>query len=94
MKNQPRLANMIALREQGLTLQEIGDRYGLTRERVSQLLADTDCPAKFATKKQRRNERDDLTLPLFGKPAAATGLRSFRDGANGASRDAFVSADE
>ncbi len=47
-----------------------------------------------ALKKQWCNERDDLALALFGQPAAATRLRSFCDGANGASRDTFDSADE
>ena len=30
---------IVALRRSGKTLQEIGDRYGITRERVRQILA-------------------------------------------------------
>ncbi len=47
-----------------------------------------------ALKEQRCNERNDLALAFFGQPAAATGLRSFCDVSNGASLDAFASADE
>ena len=34
----PRVLNMVELRKTGLTYQEIGDQYGITRERVRQLL--------------------------------------------------------
>lgn len=34
-----RAARMVELRAEGNTLQQIGDRYGLTRERVRQILA-------------------------------------------------------
>ena len=36
--NETRDAEIIRLRDNGLTLQEIGDRYGLTRERVRQIV--------------------------------------------------------
>lgn len=33
-----RTADILHLREQGLTLQQIGNKYGITRERVRQII--------------------------------------------------------
>jgi len=38
VKLQRRNADMIQLRDEGWTLQKIGDKYGLTRERVRQII--------------------------------------------------------
>lgn len=35
-----RTADILHLREQGLTLQQIGNKYGITRERVRQIIKD------------------------------------------------------
>lgn len=40
----PRTMAMVALREQGWTLADIGDAFGLTRERVRQILEMSDGP--------------------------------------------------
>lgn len=40
MKTQTQINQMVALRHKGKTLQEIGDQYDITRERVRQLLAE------------------------------------------------------
>lgn len=39
MITQPQIDKMVELRQEGQTLQQIGDRYGVTRERIRQLLA-------------------------------------------------------
>jgi DNA-directed RNA polymerase sigma subunit (sigma70/sigma32) len=38
MKLQQRNDNIVVLREEGWTLQKIGDKYGLSRERIRQIL--------------------------------------------------------
>ena len=42
LARQRRQVDVPALRDRGMTVQEIADRVGLTRQRVSQLLADAD----------------------------------------------------
>lgn len=58
-----RLEMIVGLRNNGKTLQEIGDACGITRERVRQLLAGAgyvgkpDLQSKRATEEQKRNQR-------------------------------------
>ena len=48
-----RREEMLDLRKQGITLAEIGKRYGLTRERVRQITSD-DVPAEVAIKARKQ----------------------------------------
>lgn len=47
-----RIEEMKTLREQGKTLQEIGDKFGITRERVRQLLERFNIPKRVCVKKE------------------------------------------
>ena len=47
-----RREEMLALRKQGVTLAEIGKRYGITRERVRQITSN-DVPAEVAIKARK-----------------------------------------
>ena len=64
----PRLAEFIELRDQGLTLRQIGDRYGLSYERIRQILAGHD-PMKdpnwrSAPDRERDERREQITAWL------------------------------
>lgn len=55
-KFQERLENIIAMREAGKTLQEIGDAVGVTRQRVEQLLKPTGIEAPFRARREERRK--------------------------------------
>lgn len=51
-----RLEKIIAMREAGKTLQEIGDAVGVTRQRVEQLLKPTGIAAPFRARREARRQ--------------------------------------
>lgn len=55
-KFQERLEKIVAMREAGNTLQEIGDAVGVTRQRVEQLLKPTGIVAPFRAKREARQK--------------------------------------
>ena len=61
----------LALYEGGLTLQQVGDRFGVTRERIRQLIPDAPRRRLAAVEKQRAYELQ--AGRLFGGIAAAVG---------------------
>lgn len=56
MRNPERIAAIRARFDRGETLQAIGDSYGLTRERVRQIVAKTGAEPRFVTFGKRRAE--------------------------------------
>lgn len=53
MRNQGRLHEIIAMRRQGKTLQQIGDEFDLTRERVRQICDQAGVPKPVRKKKEK-----------------------------------------
>lgn len=50
------VADMVAMRQAGATLQTIGDKYGITRERVRQLLLPFNIPRDYKTPEAKRQQ--------------------------------------
>ena len=78
-REDPRLAEVLEMRRQGKTLQQIGNKFGLTRQRVQQLVADLPGSAKRlaeagkAESQQRKQQERALaaiTAKTEGVPTA------------------------
>lgn len=67
---------MVTLRQEGATLEEVGERFGITRERVRQILG-PDAPSAKAAGAARRRRSSEAVEPHAGELLAE--FRSGRD---------------
>src|SRR5215831_14546719 len=74
-KHRRRNQKIFEMRSRGLCLQEIGDKFGLTKERVRQLLKLSNIPKRFATVPELAR-RFRTSQELVRKAARAAGLKT------------------
>ena len=74
-KHRPRNQKIFEMRSRGLCLQEIGDQFGITKERVRQLLKLSNIPNRFATVPDLAR-RFGTSQALVRQAARAAGLKA------------------
>ena len=69
LRNKSRASQIIALRESKRTLQEIGDQFGISRERVRQILVSENRPDLFAPVRSGHSIMVRSACPICNEPA-------------------------
>lgn len=67
MEKEARNVSMVSMYRQGMTLQEIGDRYGLTRERVRQIVSREGITSKEGGKTVQVKEKKMIQSVIDGE---------------------------